>query len=128
MHLQTALLTLYTEKYNPESIQPWIENIFNLLLAAILSKQHLNIQETGISSLVGLLEFGMDWILCQTQFLMTLHIEHPRQDFIHLGHVNTLLEMLSMNEETSIQLAALQILTALLINGWQIIYPTTHFH
>ena len=52
---------------------------------------------------------------------MWLCTDYPRKEFLQLGHVDTLLRMLGMNEDISFQLAALQLLKTLLNNSKTII-------
>lgn len=94
-----------------------MEGIFNLLLAAIVSKKHLNIQETGVSTLAKFLNLGMLSVLFCTCFLIWIYTEYPRQEFLQLGHLDALLGMLSMNEDIGSQLAGLKLLKVLLNNG-----------
>ncbi|KAF5309413.1 hypothetical protein D9619_012379 [Psilocybe cf. subviscida] len=91
----------HDENYNGLTIKPWMEGIFNLLLAAIVSKKHLNIQETGVSTLAKF-----------------LNLEYPRREFLQLGHLDALLGMLSMSEDIGSQLAGLKLLKVLLNNAY----------
>lgn len=71
----------------------------------------------------GITGFGYGYMLVPHKHNADLvTIESPRQKFIQLGHIDTLLEMLSMNDDISIQLATLQILTALIHNGWVVYF------
>ncbi|KAF8961155.1 armadillo-type protein [Flammula alnicola] len=83
--------------YDPSILVPWIEDIFGLFLAAMVKSQQLNVQEATISALSSYLQY-----------------DYTRAEFLRLDHLTVLLQMLEINDNSDLQLAAIAVLKVLL--------------
>lgn len=100
-------------------LEPWIESMFSLFLAAMLKSEQLNVQEAAVTIISSYLRHGECPCSINPEgysWYIYIFEDYPREQFLRLDHTSALLSMLN-TEESSVQIAAMKVLSEILAFG-----------